>query len=139
MAIIIFLITLQSWQNSNFKIRRIIVKEYPGGTIIPRIGKNEKIECDLFDGRFLKINLKDIRGKMHLKCYSKDSFLVEEGNYENSLAILKKYTYGIGAGSGKTTIAVTEYYEPLRNGTWIIYDTTKKLFDTIQYKNGLKI
>jgi antitoxin component YwqK of YwqJK toxin-antitoxin module len=124
---------------SNGGIRRIIIKEYPGATILPTQKGNEVIYQDLYDGRFIKVNLCDYRGKMHLQCYSKDSVLLEEGNYINSLALLRKQVAAVVSQRSENRVFIVEYYEPLRNGKWLFYDSTGRLVDSSFYKSGIKI
>ena len=121
-------------------IRRIIIKEYPGGTILPTKKSNEVLYADLYDGRYIKAHVHDYRGKMYLQCYSSDSILLEEGNYNNSLTMLKKQVTGLASGESENRVLIIEYYEPLRNGRWLFYDSlTGKLKDSLFYKNGILI
>ncbi len=131
---LLFIVSFSSFQT--VKKRRIIIKEYPGATILPR-KLNEIIFEDLFDQRFIKVKVFSYKGKMHLECYSKDSILLEVGDYTNSLSLLRKQNFAIVAGGGEN-INVTEYYEPLRNGKWLFYDTLGRLYDSAYYVKGIK-
>lgn len=92
----------------------------------------EKLE----DGRILKIFLAECKGRMHLVCY-KGKNKIEEGNYINSLDLLKKYSKGVNALSGKRKITVKEYYQPLRSGEWLFYNDNGKLIGKKQYVEGV--
>lgn len=88
------------------------------------------------DGKELKITLFDCRGKMHLQCF-KNKVKVEEGDYVNSLDLLKKYINRIDGIKGGQAIRVYEFYQPLRSGTWFFYDKRGKLLRKENYKQGV--
>lgn len=134
---LIAILSFLSWTFDS-KFKRIIIEEYPGATIFPEKCSKQDINCDLYDHRYLKITLFDYRGKMHLQCYSQDSVLREEGDYVNSLALLKKYSSFYVSGTSKIIISVIEYYQPLRNGSWIFYDSTGRKTDSAFYMTGIK-
>lgn len=121
------------------KFRRIIFEEYPGGTILPKKIKNEKISTKLYDGRYLEIFIYDYKGKSHVRCFSKDSILLEEGNYINSMGVFRKYTYGYSNNEKDVSVHIIEYYSPLRNGKWMIYNSLGNLKDSSFYIKGVKV
>lgn len=88
------------------------------------------------DGRELKIVLFDCKGKMHLECF-KNKKKIEEGDYVNSLDLLKKYINTVDGTNGIQNVKVYEYYQPLRSGTWFFYDLKGKLFYKKIYKSGV--
>ena len=88
------------------------------------------------DGRELKIVLFDCRGRMHLECF-KNNKKIEEGDYINSLDILRKYITRVDGINGIQNIKVKEYYQPLRSGTWFFYDLKGKLLHKKIYKDGV--
>lgn len=134
---LVLMILLTSFQIDK-KIRRIILKEYEknGGIILPTKLKNENINCELFDGSFLTIQLQDYRGQMVIKHYSKDAILLEEGGYINSLDLLRIYNTSVEMTTGKKEISVIEYYQPLREGMWHFYQKGR-IKKTLLYKRGL--
>lgn len=114
---------------------RIKIADY-GYTFIPQ-QLNSIIWGRLDDERLLKITVRDYKGEMHLKCFSKDSVLIEEGNYINSLELLVSYKYVIDGTSLKQRISVVNYYQPLRNGTWDFYDSFGKILLKKKYDAGI--
>jgi hypothetical protein len=128
-----------TYEPNQIKLRRIIIKEYPGGTVLPTKSRNEILFAELFDGRYIKTKIYDYRGKMYLWCYSKDSVLLEKGGYINSLALLRTQAVGWGLAGTKNQVIVIEYYEPLRNGKWFFYDSTGQLNDSCFYSKGIKL
>lgn len=140
-SIVLFLISILFFAftiNSN-QVRRIVVKEYPGATLLPTGAKNAILFSELFDGRYIKARIYDYRGKMYLWCFSKDSVLQEKGAYINSLGLLRKQIVTWGAAGAKSRVVISEYYEPLRNGKWFFYDSTGKLKDSCYYSKGIKL
>jgi hypothetical protein len=115
------------------RIIPIVIKEYRLATVYPQ--PNERKITKEVERGFIKIDLYDRKGKMYLRFYSRDSVLLEEGNYQNSLALLRRYCYGLSP-EGENDIAICEYYEPLRTGKWLFYDSTGKLQDSIWYIKG---
>ena len=89
------------------------------------------------DGRELKIILFDCKGKMHLECF-KNRKKIEEGDYSNSLDLLKKYINTIDGITGVQRVKVYEFYQPLRLGVWSFYDGNGKLLRKEVYKEGVK-
>ena len=71
------------------------------------------------DNEYFKSVFYDKRGKCYCERYLQGK-LYESGSYENSLDILKKYISGRYSSGKRTKIEVEEYYEPLKNGVWII-------------------
>jgi hypothetical protein len=103
----------------------------------------QKINCldtlvdKLDDGRTLRIFIYDCKGKMHLECF-KGHQKIEEGDYINSLDLLKKYSRAVNAISGRREIIVREYYQPLRSGEWFFYNKNNgKLVDKKRYVQGI--
>jgi hypothetical protein len=77
---------------------------------------------------YFKFVLIDYRGASYCEVF-KNNKLYEKGYYLNSLDTLKTYTStrdpGLnGRGKGKKILA---YFEPLRNGEWIIYKNGKPI------------
>jgi hypothetical protein len=97
---------------------------------------NDTLTREIEDGKELKITLFDCEGKMHLE-YFEDNIKVAEGDYINSLALLKKYISRIDGINGNESIKVYEYYQPLRSGRWHFYDKTGNLLRTDVYQDGV--
>lgn len=116
---------------------RIKIIDY-GYTFIPQ-KINSTIWGRLDDKRLLKIKVKDYKGEMHLECFSKDSVLIEQGNYINSLELLVSYKYIVDGTSLRQRIGVVKYYEPLRNGVWNFYDSSGIIVLKKKYKEGILI
>ncbi len=135
LGVVTFTFAFCSFSHKNGPRHKIIVKEYEGLSFRPSGKKNEQISRSLKKG-FVKITLYDVKGRMHLEYFSKDSIIMETGNYLNSLDLLKKYSYATSPAG--TFIYVTEYYEPLRNGIWRFYDSTGMFKDSIFYERGVK-
>ncbi len=116
---------------------RIKIADY-GYTFIPQ-QVNATIWGRLDDTRLLKIYVKSYRGEMHIKCFSKDSVLIEQGNYINSLELLVSYKYVIDGTTLKQRISVVKYYQPLRNGVWDFYNSSGIIFLKKKYDAGILI
>lgn len=61
----------------------------------------------------------DERGKCYCERYV-NNVLQEKGYYENSLDTLKRYTSGRFANGKTSPMKVQKYFQPLKNGEWII-------------------
>lgn len=85
----------------------------------------------------LKIYLSDCRGKMYLQCYDSNHVKIEEGNYINSLDLLKKYTNAVSPRNMEHRIKISEYYQPLRSGKWFFYSPSGKVLYTKIYDKGV--
>lgn len=116
---------------------RIKIAEY-GYTFIPN-RLNSAIWARLDDKRLLQMDVKDYKGKMHLRCFLKDSTLIEEGDYINSLDLLVSYNNIVDGTSLKQRIGIVKYYQPLRSGVWNFYDSSGKVFLNKRYDAGILI
>ena len=102
----------------------------------------QKAECydtltkKIEDDKELKITLFDCKGKMHLECF-KNNKKIEEGDYVNSLDLLKRYINRLDGIKGTKTIKVYEFYQPLRSGTWFFYDKKGNILRKEIYKEGV--
>ena len=113
-------------------IKSIYIEEY-NYTFTPQKICIDTLSAKLDDGRELKIFLSECEGKMHIICFKRNK-KVEEGDYISSLDLLKKYIFVSNGRSGKTSIKVKEYYQPLRSGVWQFYnqrgvEVTKKIYE----------
>ena len=73
---------------------------------------------------------------MFLECYdSRDSVLLEKGNYIASLDLLKSYSNGLDIATGRISIEVIKYYQPLKDGIWY-YFNNESVIKKI-YKRGI--
>jgi len=93
---------------------------------------------DLKENRQLKIYLHDCKGEMDVEVYFLKK-IIEKGSYINSLDTLKSYATTKMLGSKEKKIVVESYFEPLRNGQWILYDSKRKKVIKKVYKQGLEI
>jgi len=89
---------------------------------------NDTIRMDYSASIHFKFVFFDYRGASYCEVF-KNNKLYEKGYYLNSLDTLKTYTStrnpGLnGRGKGKKILA---YFEPLRNGEWIIYKSGKPI------------
>jgi len=89
----------------------------------PQNGCIDTVSGHLQNGNSVRIKLYSCSGKMTIKVYDRNSKLVEEGQYMNSLDLLKKYTNLINVDSKKSVVKVYAYYQPLRTGEWRFYDS----------------
>ncbi|KYP16241.1 MAG: hypothetical protein A1D16_20050 [Flavihumibacter sp. CACIAM 22H1] len=117
---------------------RIRLQEY-SYTFIPQGKCRDTLFTKLDQGKSIKIYLFDCKGKMNVECFNKDSILIEKGSYVNSLDLLKSYYYAIDATRSKTTIKVSSYYHPLRNGVWYYYDDLGEPLLNKIYDRGIVI
>lgn len=91
------------------------------------------------DSTTINIKLLSCKGEMDVKIY-RNGLLQEKGKYINSLGLLKTYKTRTGYNPQKngftSEIFISEYYQPLRNGTWTFYknDSVQK----VVYSKGLK-
>ncbi len=122
-----------SFMNSRI---RIYISEYDFSFTPQKEGCIDTLVKTTEDGKVLKITLFDCRGKMHLECF-KNKHKIEEGDYINSLDLLKKYINRIDGTKGRQTIQVYEFYQPLRSGTWLFYDKGGKIVRREKYKDGI--
>ncbi|MEO8772124.1 MAG: hypothetical protein ABI402_18640 [Ferruginibacter sp.] len=114
----------------------IYLQEY-GYTFTPQQSKcTDTIERKLLDGRSLRIVLFDCMGKMYIECY-KGKRKIEEGGYIASLDLLKKYIFLMNGNTGKKDVRVREYFQPLRSGKWLFYDSHGHIKKKELYKTGI--
>ncbi|GAO44443.1 hypothetical protein [Flavihumibacter petaseus] len=99
---------------------------------------NEKISAELEDGTSLTVQLSDCKGRMHIT-QLKNKIIVQEGDYINSLGLLRKYYTRVDGISGKQSIRIFEYYQPLRNGTWRYYNDKGKLIKQQMFNKGIEV
>lgn len=59
-------------------------------------------------------------GKSYCERYI-DGKIYEKGNFENSLDTLKKYISGRYSDNSQSPIRVEKYFQPLKDGNWLIY------------------
>ena len=129
----IFFLTMQFLFSFNYGTGRyrIELPEYKL-TIVPDSCNQVITKKDQQNHKYYIINLKSCQGKMSLECYnSQDSALLEKGNYIASLDLLKSYGNGLDIATGRTTIQVIKYYQPLKDGIWYYYNSngvTKKIY-----------
>lgn len=137
LLIVILLITSMAFVGTQKGHYRIKLKEYDI-TLIPNNCKDSILKIDQLNNRFFKIFLKDCKGALKLECYRlADSLLQEEGSYISSLALLSSYTNSVNPTTGETKVAVSKYYQPLRNGVWRYYDYSGIRTET--YKRGVVV
>jgi len=136
LLILIFITLVSSSFYINNKKITIYLEEYEYVFTPQKIGCIDTLTDKLEDGRQLKILLFDCKGKMHVECY-KGNQKIEEGDYINSLDLLKKYTTGVNGITGKRRISVREYYQPLRSGNWLFYNSKGQLLYKRVYKEGI--
>ena len=134
-SLVCILIVSSSFLTYSSKIT-IYISEYDYSFTPQKEGCIDTLTKTTEDGRELRITLFDCRGKMHLQCF-KNKVKIEEGDYINSLDLLKKYINRIDGIKGNQTIKVYEFYQPLRSGTWVFYDKKGKLLRKEIYKDGV--
>jgi len=134
--LLVFIGVISSSFYRNDKRISIYLEEYEYSFTPQKIGCIDTLLDKLEDGRHLKIFLFECMGKMHIECY-KDNRKIEEGDYINSLDLLKKYSYGVNGITGKKRIKVREYYQPLRSGDWLFYDSKGRLLYKKVYVEGV--
>ena len=132
---VFFLFVCSSFYVNDKKIT-IYIEEYDYVFTPQKIGCIDTIVGNLENGKLLKIVLSDCKGTMHIQYY-KGKQKLEEGNYIASLDLLKKYITATNGITGKSHIRVSEYYQPLRSGTWIFYDTKGRVRYKKIYKEGI--
>jgi hypothetical protein len=137
---IICLIVLLCFGDYTLQKKRYRIKlvEY-NFMFVPQKRCTDSIKEILPDGRLLKIKLFDCKGKLSLECYNSRLVLLEEGEYVNSLDLLKSYYYVVDAERRATGIGVSEFYQPLRDGVWRFYNDSGKITWNVIYKNGVLI
>ena len=67
----------------------------------------------------------DIKGKCYCERFINGK-LYEKGNFANSLDTLKSYKSGIDLEGKFSPITVYKYFEPLKDGNWIVYEKGKE-------------
>ena len=110
----------------------IIFKEYG-----VQINEIEKLKDTIFYEKSSIETFKFIFYDKKGKCFCEhfvNGKIFEKGNYENSLDTLKRYVSG-RKRAGTTPIFVQSYFEPLKDGVWIIYKG--KTIIKEQYEMGL--
>ena len=132
-SILILIFTFFSFSGSNSKPYRIYMAEYDY-FFTPQNGCIDTITGTLRDNTSLRINLYSCLGKMHVQVFDSNKVKIEEGNYINSLDLLKRYSNAISPGNGTSRIKVYSYYQPLRSGEWQFYNSKgilqmKKTYD----------
>jgi hypothetical protein len=117
----------------------IYIDEYDFVFTPQNIACKETIKDTLGSNRQLIIKVQNCEGKMYVLCQTNDKKKIEEGEYIESLTLLRKYITSVNAITAKNTIRVYEYYQPLRHGTWLIYDKNGNLSERIKYSKGIVI
>lgn len=75
-------------------------------------------------------------GAMYIRVFSKGKLIIE-GKYLSSLDTLKSYVEEFDA-NGDSRIAVSEYFEPLKDSIWTEFDSKKKKSVKKYYQNGVE-
>lgn len=130
---IILIFTLFSFSKSKVKSYRIYLAEYDY-FFTPQNGCIDTITGTLRDNSSLCINLYSCMGKMKVQLFDSNKIKLEEGKYINSLDLLKRYSNAVNVTSSKSRINVYSYYQPLRSGEWLFYNSKgllrmKKIYD----------
>ncbi len=71
-----------------------------------------------------KIVFEDTRGRCYFEKYLNGK-IYQRGNFENSLDTLKRYVSGRDLNGRTAPFRVKKFFEPLKNGEWIIYNKGK--------------
>lgn len=82
---------------------------------------NDTINYKRSNVEYYKLVFFDFKGKAYFERY-KFGKLLEKGWFTNSLDTLKKYITLRSAIDSRSSIKVQKYYQPLKDGTWIIYE-----------------
>ena len=118
---LILVFTFFSFSESDIKKYRIYIAEYDY-FFTPQNSCTDTIVGTLRNNTSLSINLYSCLGKMHVQVFDSNKIKVEEGNYINSLDLLKRYSNVVNIMSSKSRIKVYSYYQPLRSGEWLFYN-----------------
>ena len=90
---------------------------------IPKLGDTLKYnKSNKEDFKFIFYNKK---GKCYCERYINKK-LYEKGCYESSIDTLKRYIYGHNWKGKSSPIKIKKYFEPLKNGEWILYKDGKR-------------
>lgn len=107
-------------QNSN--VQKIIPIEFPEYNVL--VESSFKLEDTILQkyshNEYFKFVFFDLKGKCYCERYI-DGKLCEKGYFGNSLDTLKKYVSGKYIHGKASKISVFEFFQPLKNGEWIIY------------------
>lgn len=125
-----------SFHNLSEKKIPIYIEEYDFFFTPQKAACNDTVRRNLGNGKEIRIFLLDCKGKMSVECY-KANKKIEQGEYVNSLDLLKKYSYGVSGVTGKRKISVHEYYQPLRSGEWLFFNSRGAVIDKKNYKDGI--
>ena len=120
------------------KKHRIHLVEYDC-VFTPQKNCIEDFEVVIGSSKKLSIQLLDCKGRMSVRCYNSNNVKIEEGNYINSLDLLKKYSNVVDISTKKTRIKIYSYYQPLRTGEWLFYDNNGVLITKKVYEKGILV
>lgn len=87
----------------------------------------------------VKIVLYDLKGKSYVECYNNNNTLLAKGNYINSLALLSEYRIVDVLIPKSKSYIVFPFYQPLKDGEWIIFDSKKQEYLKKEYSKGVDV
>jgi hypothetical protein len=96
---------------------------YLSVNMIPKLG--DTLRSNRSSKEYFKFIFYNTKGKCYCERYINNK-LYEKGYYESSLDTLKRYIYGKNLGGKYSPIRVKKYFEPLKNGEWIVYKNGQK-------------
>ena len=134
-SILILIFAFFSFSESNNKRYRIYIAEYDY-FFTPQNGCLDTIAGALRDKKSLRISLYSCLGKMHVQVFDSNKIKIEEGNYINSLDLLKRYSNAVSMRPLQSRIKVYSYYQPLRSGEWLFYNSKGILQLKKRYDKG---
>ena len=89
----------------------------------------DKLGDTIYNKKSSKENFKLVFYDIMGKCYCErfiNGKLYEKGNFINSLDTLKSYISGRDIDGNSTPKRVYKFFEPLRDGEWVIYEKGKE-------------
>lgn len=134
---LVFFFTYPQLISNDIRIR-IFLSDY-NYVVIPQNNQVDTIVAKIDSRRTLNIFLKDFKGKMRIECLDSNLIKREEGNYINSLDILKRYSNSVDITTSREIIKVYSYFQPLRTGEWNFYNSKGSLSIKKRYNNGILI
>lgn len=137
-SFLILTFTFFSFSENSNKRYRIYIAEYDY-FFTPQNGCIDTIIGTLRDNKSLRISLYSCLGKMHVQVLDSNKMKIEEGNYINSLDLLKRYSNAVNSMSSESRIKVYSYYQPLRSGEWLFYNGKGGLKMKKTYNKGIII
>ncbi len=114
--------------------RRIYYREYGIELRNIILGDTNSIKTD--SGTY-QIVVFEMKGRSWLRFFDNSNKILMEGSFTNSLGLLSEYRLVHVYLENKDIFQVVNFYEPLKDGRWKVFDKKSMSDNLINYKKGV--